>query len=81
MTILLHFLLQTVRRNFASDSIEETPLANACGQGDLEMAMLLINNGADINRVCAVSGSSSSLLAKTWLTIVLLVACCNQKSM
>ena len=78
MTILLHSLLQTVRRNFASDSIEETPLANACGQGNLEMAMLLINNGADINRVCAVSGSSSSLLAKACFTIFTLCTYAQQ---
>ena len=61
-------------------------MANACGQGNLEMAMLLINNRADINRVCAVSGSSFSLLAKAWLACSMLQpeiyvnVCCNART-
>ena len=42
---------------FIAGSVEETPLAHACGRGDLEMAELLVAHGADINRLCAVSSS------------------------
>ena len=43
-----------------SGSVEETPLAHACGRGDLEMAKLLVAHGADINRLCAVSSELAS---------------------
>ena len=40
-------------------SVEETPLAHACGHGNLQMAKLLIEYGANINRLCAVSSCHS----------------------
>ena len=56
-------------------SVEETPLAHACGRGDLEMAKLLVAHGADINRLCAVS--SSMILV---IVIIIMVAATGYSS-
>ena len=47
-------------------SVEETPLAHACGRGDLEMAKLLVAHGADINRLCAVSSYMLLVIVIGW---------------
>ena len=35
-------------------TVEETPLAQACARGFLEIVKLLILNGADVNYLCLV---------------------------